>query len=141
MPLNTNEDDDPLVKRLDDGDDSITDDDENLKYEINPHANHYRLCKAKAMLSWEKINAFLAKKTLTATKAPHLDTKSLIAKLDDVAKTIDLDVCTYCQNKSKIHFLEQLDHGSQKEHHPNLNLPRSINQKVSYDFAKNSSDS
>ena len=29
-----------------------------------------------------------------ATEAPHLDTKSLVAKLGDVAKTIDLDVST-----------------------------------------------
>ena len=41
-----------------------------------------------------KIDASLAKKPLTANEAPHLDTKSLIAKLDEVAKTIDLDVST-----------------------------------------------
>ena len=29
-----------------------------------------------------------------ATETPHLDTKCLIAKLDDVAETIDLDVST-----------------------------------------------
>ena len=39
-----------------------------------------------------KNDSFLATKPLTATDVPHLDTKSLIAKLDDVAKTIDLDV-------------------------------------------------
>ena len=39
-----------------------------------------------------KIDASLAKKPLTAHEAPHLDTKSLIANLDDVAKTVDLDV-------------------------------------------------
>ena len=55
------------------------------------------MCKAKAAHDavWGKIDGSLAKKPLTATEAPHLDTKSLIAKLDDVAKTIDhLDVST-----------------------------------------------
>ena len=41
-----------------------------------------------------KIDASIAKKPLRANEAPHLDTKSLIAKLDDVAKTVDLDVST-----------------------------------------------
>ena len=41
-----------------------------------------------------KIDASLAKKPLTATEAPHLETKSLIAILDDIAKTVDLDVST-----------------------------------------------
>ena len=43
--LNTNDDDDILPHDVD----AITDDDEdNLKCEINTHADHYRLCKAKA---------------------------------------------------------------------------------------------
>ena len=41
-----------------------------------------------------EIDASLAKKPLTASEAPHLDTKSLIAKLDEIAKTNDLDVST-----------------------------------------------
>ena len=41
-----------------------------------------------------KTDASLAKKTLTPTEAPNLDTKSLIAKLDDVAKTVGFDVST-----------------------------------------------
>ena len=40
------------------------------------------------------IDTSLAKKPLTATEPPHLNTKTLIAKLDDVAKTIDVDVST-----------------------------------------------
>ena len=72
-------------------------------YEINVHAGHYRLCKAKAAHDavFGKIDASLAKKPLTATEAPHLDTKSLIAKLDDVAKTIDLDVSTILAEQIK----------------------------------------
>ena len=95
--LNTNEDDNAFDETHDDEADATTDDDEdNLVCEINTHADHYRLCKAKpahdAILG--KFNTFLAKKPLTATEAPHLDTKSLIAKLDDVAKTVDLEVST-----------------------------------------------
>ena len=76
---------------------AITNDDEdNLICEINTHADHYRLSKAKAAHDavLGKNDASLAKKPLTATEPPLLDTKSLIAKLDDVAKTIDLDVST-----------------------------------------------
>ena len=61
------------------------------------------MCKAKAAHDavLGKINASLAKKPLTATEAPHLDTKSLIAKLDEVAKTIDLDVSTILAEQIK----------------------------------------
>ena len=40
-------------------------------------------------------------KPLTAKEAPHLGTKSLIAKLDDVAKTVDLDVSTILAEQMK----------------------------------------
>ena len=95
--FNTNEDDDALAEPHDDDDNPIIDDDEeNFICEINTHANRNRFCKAKAAHDalLGKINASLAKRPLTATEAPHLDTKSLIAKLDEVAKTIDLDVST-----------------------------------------------
>ena len=104
--LSTNEDDDALVEVYDDGHDSITDDDEDtLICELNTHADHYRLCKAKAAHDTVlgKIDAKkpVAKKPLTATEAPHLDTKSLIAKLDDVVKTVDLDVSTILADQIK----------------------------------------
>ena len=102
--LKTNEDDDALGELHDDDNNSITDDDEdNPICEINTHANDYRLCKAKeaheAVLG--KIDASIAKRPLTATEAPHLDTKSLTAKLDDVAKTINLDVSTILAEQTK----------------------------------------
>ena len=102
--MNTNEDDDALVELHDDGDDSITDNDEdNLICQINTHADHYRLCKAKAAPDavLGKIDASLAKTPLTDTEAPHLDTKSLIAKKDGVAKTIDLDKSTILAEQFK----------------------------------------
>ena len=91
--LNTNEDDDVLDHPPNDVDLITADEEDNLKCEIN---THYRLCKAKgahdAVLG--KLDASLAKKPLTASEAPQLDTKSLAAKLDEVAKTVDLDVST-----------------------------------------------
>ena len=47
------------------------------------------------------FDASLAKKPLTVNKAPHLETKSLIAKLDEVAETIDLDVSTILAEQNK----------------------------------------
>ena len=47
--LNTNEDDNAFDETQDGADDATTDDQEdNLIYEINTNADHYRLCKAKA---------------------------------------------------------------------------------------------
>ena len=106
--LNTNEDDD-ILDELPDDVEAITDDDEdNIIYEINLNADNYRLCKAKAAHDavLGKVHASLAKKPLTATEAPHLDTKSLFAKLDEVAKTIDLDVPTILAEKIKDPVLE-----------------------------------
>ena len=61
------------------------------------------MCKAKAAHDavLGKINASLAKKPLAATEAPHLDTKSLIAKLDEVAERIDVDVSTILAEQIK----------------------------------------
>ena len=102
--LNTNEDDDVVAEPHGDDDNPIIDDDEdNFIWEVNTHANCYRLCKAKAAHDavLGKIDASFAKKTLTAIEAPHLDTKWLIAKLDEVAKTIDLDVSTILAEQIK----------------------------------------
>ena len=102
--LNTNEDDNAFDESYDNEDDAATDDDDdNLICEINTHADHYRLCKTKATHDavLGKIDASLANKPLTANEAPHLDTKSLIAKLDDVAKTVDLDVSTILAEQIK----------------------------------------
>ena len=94
--LNTNENDDALHQLLDDVDELTDDDDANLICETNLNADKYRLCKAKAAHDavQGKTDASFAKKTLTATEAPHLDIKALISKLDDVARTIDLDGST-----------------------------------------------
>ena len=107
LSLNTNEDDEVFDDHPNDVDTISADDEDNLVCEINTHANHYRLCKVKAAHDavLGNFGAFLAKKTLTNNEAPHLNTKSLIAKLDDVAKTVDLDVSTILaeQIKDPIH--------------------------------------
>ena len=102
--LNTNKDDNAFDETHDYVDDATTDGDaENLISEINTNADHYRLCKAKAAHDAVLgiIDASLAKKPLTANESLHLDTKSLIAKLDDVAKTVDLDVSTILAEQIK----------------------------------------
>ena len=48
-----------------------------------------------------KTVASLAKKCLAATDAPHLNTKALIQKLDEIAKTVDLDVSTILEEQMK----------------------------------------
>ena len=102
--LTTNEDDNAFEETYDNEGDAAADDNkDNLICEMNTHANYYRLCKAKAAHDavLGKVDASLAKKPLTANEAPHLDTKSLIAKLDEVAKTVDLDVSTILAEQIK----------------------------------------
>ena len=105
--LNTNDDDEALNECHDDDDVINNDDKDHLICEINLNADSYRLCKAKAVYAvvLGKIDASLVKKPLIATEAPHFDTKSLIAKLDDVAKTNDLDVSTILAEQIKDPFL------------------------------------
>ena len=101
--LKTNEADD-AVDELSDDADAVTDDDEdNLIYEINLKSDNHRLCRAKAAHDpvLGKNDAPLFIKTFTAMEAPHLDFKSLIAELDDFAKTIDLDVSTILTEQIK----------------------------------------
>ena len=96
ISLSTSNSNDVLDAASDDDAATINDDEDNIICEINLKADNYRRCKAKAAHDavLGKIDASLAKKTLTAREAPHLDTKYLTAKLDDVPKTVDLDVST-----------------------------------------------
>ena len=96
-------DDDALDELPDDIDTVTYDDKDDLISEKTTYADNYELCKAKAAHDavLGKIDASLAKKRLTANEAPHLDTKSLIAKLDEVAKTIDFDASTILAEQIK----------------------------------------
>ena len=89
------------------GDDSFhicTDsEDVNIVCDISIQADQAPLCQAKQShdLVPGKTDASLVKKFLTTSDAPHLDTKALIQKLDEVAKTVDLDVSTILTEQLK----------------------------------------
>ena len=72
-------------------------------FRVDTNIDHYRLCKAKTTHDsvLGKIDASLAKKPLTTTEAPHVDTKALISKLDEVAKSVELDVSTILAEQIK----------------------------------------
>ena len=71
-------------------------DEEDHIFEVSINTDHYRLCKVKLAHDsvLVKLDTSLTKKALKATEAPHLDTKALIAKLDEVSKIVYLDVST-----------------------------------------------
>ena len=48
-----------------------------------------------------RTDTSLAKKCLTASDAPHLNTNALIQKLDKVSKTVDLDLSTILEEQMK----------------------------------------
>ena len=82
---------------------STDSEDDNFVCDISIQADQARLCQAKQAhdLVLGKTDASLAKKCLTASDAPHLNTRALIQKLDEVAKTVDLDVSTILEEQMK----------------------------------------
>ena len=82
---------------------STDSEDDNIVCDISIQADQARVCQAKQAhdLVLGKTDALLAKKCLTAFDAPHLNTKALIQKLDEVAKTVDLDVSTILEEQMK----------------------------------------
>ena len=140
--LITIEDDDALDELPDDAD-AITDDDEdNLICEVNLNADNCRLCKAKAIHDavLGKTDASPVKKTLTALEWPHSDTKSLIAKLDDVAQTVDLDVSTILAEQIKYPILGLYNHGYVEESYPKQYHLKFNNPKDCFDITKSLTD-
>ena len=77
--------------------------DDNIICDISIQADQARTCQAKQAheLVLGKTDASLAKKCLMASGASHLNTKALIQKLDEVAKTVDLDVPTILAEQMK----------------------------------------
>ena len=120
--LDTTEDDDVLNEIPDDVDAITTDDEDD---EINTYADHYILCTVKAAHDnvLGKIDASLTTKPLTDNEAPHLGTKSLIAKLDDVAKTVGLDVSTILAEQIKDPVLGTVRSWIRKEISPEPKTP------------------
>ena len=88
-----------------------------------------------------KIDASLAKKSLTANEAPHLDTKSLIDKLDYVAKTVDLDVSTILEEQFKDPVFGTVRSWIRKGISPEPKTPEIQQTKGLLDIVKNSTDS
>ena len=86
---------------------STDSEDENIVCDISIQADQARLCQAKQArnLVLGKIDDSLVKKCLTASDAPHLNTKALIQKLDEFAKTVDLDVSTNLEEQMKAQYL------------------------------------
>ena len=82
---------------------STDSEDNNIVCDLSIQAEQARLCQAKQAhdLVLGKTDASLAKKCLTASDAPHLNTKAFIPKLDEVAKTVDLDVSTILEEQMK----------------------------------------
>ena len=82
---------------------STDSEDDNFVCDLSIQADQARLCPAKQAhdLVLGKTDALLAKKSLSASDAPHLNTKTLILKLDEVAKTVDLDVSTILEEQMK----------------------------------------
>ena len=75
---------------------STDSEDDNIVCDLSIQADQARLCQAKQAhdLVLGNTDASLAKKYLTASDALHLNTQALIQNLDEVAKTVDLDVST-----------------------------------------------
>ena len=82
---------------------SIDREDDNVVCDISIQADQARLCQAKQAhdLVLGKTDALLVKKFLSTSDAPHLDTKALIQKLDEVAKTVDLNASTILEEQTK----------------------------------------
>ena len=94
---------DPTNSSNDSNHNSIDLEDDNIVCDISIQADQGRLCQAEQAhdLVLGKTDASLAKKYLMASDAPHLNTKALIQKLDEVAKTVDLDVSTILEEQMK----------------------------------------
>ena len=92
---------------------------------VDTNIDHYRLCKAKTAHDsvLQKIDASLAKKPLTITEAPHFDTKALISKLDEVAKSVDLDVSTILAEQIKDPVLGTVRSWIREQISPNVKSP------------------
>ena len=122
-------------------DDKEMDEDDHI-FRVDTNIDHYRLCKAKTAHDsvLGKIDGSLAKKALTTTEAPHLDTKALISKLDEVAKSVDLDVSTILTEQIKDPVLGTVRSWIRKKSLLMLNHLIFNNQKAYYAIAKNSTD-
>ena len=84
-----------------------------------------------------KTDAALAQKLLTFSDAPHLDTKALIQKLDDVAKKVNLDVSTIPAEQMKDPILGTVRSWVRTNTSPDFRPSKIHNLKISNDIVKN----
>ena len=121
---------------------STDSEDDKIVCDISIQADQARLCPAKEAhdLVLGKTDASFVKKFLTTPDAPHLDTKALIQKLDEFAKTVDLDVSTILEEQLKDPVLGTVPSRIRITLLPILNHQRYNSLKVSWDNAKNSFD-
>ena len=117
---------------------STDSEDDNIICDIGIQTNQARLCQVKQAhdLVLGKTDASLAKKCLTASDAPHLHTKALIQKLDEVAKLADLDVSTILEEQLKDPVLGTVRSWIRKKTPPDTNRQKYNSRKVFYDIAK-----
>ena len=121
---------------------STDSEDDNIVCDISIQADQARLCQAKQAhdVVLGKTDASLVKKFLTPSHAPHLETKALIQKLHEVAKTADIDVSTILADKMNDQYLVLYILGFVKTLLPILNHQRYKSLKVFYDIATNSTN-
>ena len=105
-------------------DDEEEDEDDHI-FRVDTKIDHYRLCKAKTAHDsvLGKIDASFAKKPLTINEAPHLDTKAILSKLDEVAKSVDLDVSNILAEQIKYPVLGTVRSWIRKQISPNVKSP------------------
>ena len=70
-----------------------------------------------------KTDASLFRKFLTIFDAPHLNNKALIQKLDEVAKTVDLDISTILVEQMKKPMLGTVRSWTRKNTPPDTKSP------------------
>ena len=111
----------PIDQREDDGEE---DEDDHI-FRVDTNIDHYWLCKAKTDHDsvLRGIDASLATKPLIITEAPHLDTTALLSKLDEVVKSVDLDVSTILAEQIKDPVLGTVRSWIRKQISPNVISP------------------
>ena len=115
-----------LTSRGDDSHRISTDsEDDNIVCDISIQADQTRLSQTKQAhdLVLGKTDASSAEKFLTISDAPHLDTKALIQKPDEGAKTVDFDVSTILAEQMKDPVFGTVQSWVRKNTPPNTKSP------------------
>ena len=121
---------------------STESEDDTIVCDISIQAEKARLSQAKQVheLVLGITDASLVKKFLKTSDAPHLDTKALIQKLDEVAKTVQLEVSTNFTKQKKDPVPGTVRSWIRKKTPPETKSPEIQQSKVSCDIVKISID-